>query len=94
MSMLPPVGWADVATKQDVANSEALLRRDLDALRGDLKHLETVMTLRGEAMESRLLVAIGDLRTKLYVGQRNLLLGVFGSVLAGAVGNRLLSAFL
>jgi len=29
MAHLPPVGWADVATKTDVANSAELLRKDL-----------------------------------------------------------------
>lgn len=32
MSMLPPVGWADVATKQDIV----AVRADLDHLRTDL----------------------------------------------------------
>ena len=36
MELLPPVGWADVATKQD------------------LSHLETVMSIRFEAVDRRL----------------------------------------
>jgi hypothetical protein len=31
MSLLPPVGWADVATKQDLAQLEARLEAALDA---------------------------------------------------------------
>jgi hypothetical protein len=33
MEMLPPVGWADVATKQDVV----LLKRDIDLLKRDFE---------------------------------------------------------
>jgi len=37
MSMLPPVGWADVATKHDVERESALIRADLGAMQAHLK---------------------------------------------------------
>ena len=43
MEMLPPVGWGDVATKQDIA-----------LLRGDLQVLETRLDDRFELFENRL----------------------------------------
>jgi hypothetical protein len=42
MEHLPPVGWADVATK-----------RDLDALRLDLEHTSRTLELRLDAMIQR-----------------------------------------
>ena len=43
MEMLPPVGWADVATK-----------RDIDVVTSDLRQLEERLKLRLEASEHKL----------------------------------------
>lgn len=34
---LPPLAWAELATKQDLTNLETTLRAELSELRGDLK---------------------------------------------------------
>ncbi len=76
MELVPPVGWADVATKQDLA------------------HLETVMHLRMEAMESRLRKEIADLRTQFHQDMRTQLWGILGGLWVSVVGAVVLNALL
>ncbi|MGH2382665.1 MAG: hypothetical protein ACRDG7_15805 [Candidatus Limnocylindria bacterium] len=48
MEHLPPVGWANVATKRDVDNLAAITKRDLE-------NLSANMDLKLEALENKLL---------------------------------------
>lgn len=51
MEYLPPVGWADIATKQDLVGLEQSLRGEIAELRGEM-HRE-IGGLRGEIGELR-----------------------------------------
>ena len=64
MSMLPPVGWADVATKTDVQS-------EVHALRTDLHALEAKLEGRMDRLEGRMDVMAADLRTEMHVSIRN-----------------------
>ncbi|MGB3411818.1 MAG: hypothetical protein WBA45_11525 [Microthrixaceae bacterium] len=86
MEHLPPLGWADVATKQDVQHLETVLRSDMGTLetglRGDMAKLDTGLrgemsalsaTLRGEmvALSATLQGEMSELRADLFREQRN-----------------------
>jgi hypothetical protein len=70
MAHLPPVGWADVATRQHVDHSEAVtraeLRLELAHLRTDLKGeiAELRTELKGEITEVR--IGLADLRAEFH----------------------------
>jgi len=38
MSMLPPVGWADVATRRDLDGLQSATRQEMALLRSDIRH--------------------------------------------------------
>ena len=41
MSMLPPVGWADVATKSELDSLRTEMRSEFSAVRADIRALES-----------------------------------------------------
>ncbi|CAN5515961.1 hypothetical protein BH20ACT2_BH20ACT2_05730 [soil metagenome] len=72
MGYLPPVGWADVATKRDLDHLETTLRSEISQLRGEFGQLRA--DVRGELVELRadIQVEIAKLHRELSRQNRNL----------------------
>jgi hypothetical protein len=70
MSLLPPVGWADVATKHDLDSLRIELRAEIGQLRGEL---------RGEIGQLR-----GEFHRDLDVLTRTLMISMLTAVIAVA----------
>jgi hypothetical protein len=70
MSLLPPVGWADVATKHDLDSLRIELRAEIGQLRGEL---------RGEIGQLR-----GEFHRDLGVLTRTLMISMLTAVIAVA----------
>jgi hypothetical protein len=74
MSMLPPVGWADVATRRDLDALQTTLQQDMALLRAELRSdlHDQIGTLRSDlhdqigTLRSDLHDQIGTLRSDLY----------------------------
>ena len=75
MTLFPPVGWADVATKTDIGGLETALRGEIGrvevGLRGEIGRVEA--GLRGEIvrLDSKIDVMASDLRTEMHRSIRN-----------------------
>ena len=58
MEHLPPVGWADVATRRDLDHQSLMINKDLELLGANLRTEMADLKLRMEQLFSRLLLQL------------------------------------
>jgi hypothetical protein len=70
MEMLPPVGWADVATKHDLDQLRAATKHDLDQVHSELQHGLDQLRLETQGdvgrLQAEMHVGFADVRSELH----------------------------
>ena len=85
MEMMPPVGWADVATKRDLDALEQRIGLRFEAMDYRFEGMFEGMEHRLEGMEHKLLAAFrGELLTAVTAQTRTLVLAHLGAVASTA----------
>ena len=83
MEHLPPVGWADVATKRDLDALAQRLEHRFETMDHRFESLEERIDLRSEALENKLLAAFrGELQAALTTQSRQLAIALAGTAAA------------
>jgi len=77
--LLPPVGWADVATKHDLAQLERRIDLRFEAVDRRFEAMDSNIDLRLEALEYRV---VGAIRKDIADSQRTLVFGIVSAIAA------------
>lgn len=79
MELLPPVGWADVATKRDLDHLADVLGARIDAVNEQLDQARTSIEARVDRSDLESAARTNELRAEMYREQRNQTLAIVGA---------------